>query len=256
LPPRVQLEGGIGIHESYAADILELGRLLHRKIGGLLPLENSAGIITHETIGIGNDGSVTHQTAGRGELALLVDRRNGMLRRERHDLIASADEIGVGADQDRRDLPLRKHHERRIDLALVARIHNVDLLPQRPRCGMHVVQLGGNRWSVWVDEHADQRRGGDQFMQQCQPFAPHLADEDADSGGVAAGPVEAGDEAKLHRVFGADENDWDDRGCCLCRKRRALTAGGGNHRNADFSKIDRQRRQSIVMTLGPALAVL
>ena len=50
-------------------DQLDFGRLLDRQIGGLLALENPAGVDAGLAIGIGNARSVAHQAAGRGELA-------------------------------------------------------------------------------------------------------------------------------------------------------------------------------------------
>ena len=55
-------------------DQLDLGRLLDRQVGGLLALENPAGVDAGLTVRIRKAGSVAHQAASRGELAKLVDR--------------------------------------------------------------------------------------------------------------------------------------------------------------------------------------
>src|SRR5947209_23688 len=55
-------------------DQLELGRLQNRQVGRLLALEDSAGIDTGLTIGIGEARSVADETASRDVLAILIKR--------------------------------------------------------------------------------------------------------------------------------------------------------------------------------------
>src|SRR6202163_4920846 len=50
-------------------------------------------------------------------------------------------------------------------------------------------------------------------MQQPQPLGHGLLCEKIDAGRVAAGPGEAGDKTKLHRII-ADAEDDRDRRCC------------------------------------------
>ena len=45
---------------------------MHRQVGGLLALEDAAGIDAGIAIGIGEVGSITHQPASCDELALLI----------------------------------------------------------------------------------------------------------------------------------------------------------------------------------------
>ena len=70
-------------------------------------------------------------------------------------------------------------------------------------------------------------------------------------GGAAARPVEAGDEPNFDRVVGGEEDDWDRsgrrfgwlRGRAICCHHGDLTA----------DQIGCQCRQSIIMTLRPAI---
>jgi hypothetical protein len=55
--------------------------LLYRQVGRLLAFENAAGIDAGQAVRIGYARSVTHQTAGRDELAQDIDRGNSMLGR-------------------------------------------------------------------------------------------------------------------------------------------------------------------------------
>jgi hypothetical protein len=57
---------------------LDLGRLLNRQVGRLLAFENAAGVDAGKTGRFGRTAAVAHQTAGRGELAILVDRGQRM----------------------------------------------------------------------------------------------------------------------------------------------------------------------------------
>src|SRR5580704_8417721 len=66
----------------------------------------------------GEDGearSVTDQAAGSGVLAPLIDRRNGMARCQRHELLAPAVEERIGADDEAAGVQLDESHEGRVD---------------------------------------------------------------------------------------------------------------------------------------------
>jgi len=76
---KAKLLGGLEIDREH-----EFSRLLHRKIGGLGPLEKSARIGTGEAIIVSELGTVAHQAAGQDELAKFVDCRNRIVRRQRH----------------------------------------------------------------------------------------------------------------------------------------------------------------------------
>src|SRR5215467_548621 len=56
-------------------DEIELGRLYHRQVGGLLAFQDTTGIDTNLPIGFGDAGPVAHQAAGFGVPAQVVDRR-------------------------------------------------------------------------------------------------------------------------------------------------------------------------------------
>ena len=55
---------------------LELGRSNDRQVGGLLALENAAGVDADLAIGIGKARSIADQTTSRRVLAILIDRRH------------------------------------------------------------------------------------------------------------------------------------------------------------------------------------
>ena len=63
-------------------DQLELGRLLHRQVGRLLALEDTAGVDADLAIEVSDAGPVAHQAAGRDELAIRRNRRHRVARRQ------------------------------------------------------------------------------------------------------------------------------------------------------------------------------
>src|SRR5262245_64965688 len=71
---------------------LELGWLDDGQIGRLLALKNPTGVEGGLTIGIREARAIASQAAGSGKLTSFIDRRNGMARCQRNDLIALAAE--------------------------------------------------------------------------------------------------------------------------------------------------------------------
>jgi len=110
-------------------DQLEPGWLLDRKIGRLGALEDLSGVNSSLAPGIGEAWSVADQAAGRGEFPSLVNRWNGIPRRQRHELLAPACEERIGADDKRAGLQLDEGCETGVDFALGAGIQDLELQP-------------------------------------------------------------------------------------------------------------------------------
>src|SRR5262249_31577886 len=72
--------------------------LLHRQVSGFLPLENAAGIIASEAIGVGNVSSVAHQPASHYSLAPRVDSGHRIACRQPDELITTAEEERIGTN--------------------------------------------------------------------------------------------------------------------------------------------------------------
>jgi hypothetical protein len=134
---------------------LEPGRLHDRKVGGLGALENAAGVDAGLTIGVHKVSSVADQTAGRGELAQLIDRGDGVACRQRDNLIAPAAEERVGADEQCSGSELRNCRKCRIEVALAAGVEDLDLLPECARCRLQVSRLGLGVRKIRIQEHGD-----------------------------------------------------------------------------------------------------
>ena len=79
-------------------DEIELRGPLDRQVARPLTLENAGGVDANPVIAIGGAGAVAHQTAGRRELAKVINDGDRMAYRERGDLIAPAGEERIGTD--------------------------------------------------------------------------------------------------------------------------------------------------------------
>src|SRR5262249_8877682 len=89
-------------------------------------------------------------------------------------------------------------------------------------------------------------------MQKLQPLRRQFTADKVDAGRVAARSWEAGDESKLDRVFGEDEDNGDRRGRSFGRQRRSIGARN-DYRSLSTNQFERQRGQSVVFALGPAV---
>ena len=101
-------------------------------------------------------------------------------------------------------------------------------------------------------KHGDPCRGGHKLTQELQPLRHQLLAEEIDTGRVAAGPGEAGDQTEPHGVFGHGEHDRNRGACRLGRERRNGAATGNDHSHRPTRQFACQLRQPIGSILGPA----
>src|SRR5262249_48176991 len=73
------------------------------------------------------------------------------------------------------------------------------------------------------------------------------------SSDVATRPVKAGHQTKLDRVTADRENDRNGRRCSFGRERRRSALDRNDHGYLAANQIGRQRRQSVQLTLRPAV---
>src|SRR5205085_3294114 len=109
-------------------DELKSGRLLDGQVARFLTLEYPGRIDTGQTGGIGNAAPITHQAAGRRVVAVVIDRGDRMLPRQRDELFVPAEKVWVGTDQERPGT-LFKTREYRVQLAIGARVQSLDIHP-------------------------------------------------------------------------------------------------------------------------------
>src|SRR5262245_65944981 len=77
---------------------LELGWLHDWQVGRLLTLEDATSIKADLTVRVRKPASVAHQAAGRGKLAILVDRGHRMAERQCRKLCDPAVKEWIGAN--------------------------------------------------------------------------------------------------------------------------------------------------------------
>src|SRR5262245_34680369 len=132
-------------------------------------------------------------------------------------------------------------------------MQDVYLLAQSWGCFLNFVQLIIIRRHGRVEQNPDERGVRKELSEEPQPLSLHRTEQQIYPGGVAAGPVEAGDEALLDRIAAADE---DDGRCCghrLGSQSRGRAAGRSDHRRVAMNQIGSKRRQTVEMALRPAV---
>src|SRR5262249_17169261 len=70
---------------------LQVGRLQHRQLGWLGAAENPTGVDASLPVSFGDTRSVAHQAASVDVFTLRIGRGNGVMRRQRRNLITLAD---------------------------------------------------------------------------------------------------------------------------------------------------------------------
>src|SRR5258706_15783267 len=98
-------------------DELKSGRLQDGQVVRFFALENPARINAGQTRGVGNAAPITHQTACRRVVAIVVDRGDRMLPCQRDELFVPAEKVWIGTDQEGAG-PLLKIREYRVKLAI------------------------------------------------------------------------------------------------------------------------------------------
>src|SRR5215510_9961645 len=119
-------------------DELDFRCLLHRKILGLLSLENPAGIDADLTGRLRKAAAIAHEAAGDGKLTKLGDRRHGVTGCQRPELFVPADEECVGSDHERAGSQLLQRCENRIEVTVSAGLQNTELQSKGPCRQLHV----------------------------------------------------------------------------------------------------------------------
>jgi hypothetical protein len=89
-------------------------------------------------------------------------------------------------------------------------------------------------------------------MQQFQPFRSKLGAQRSHAREIAAGLVEAGDQSHLDRIGGYVKGDWNRRACSLGGQCGGGTPGR-NHTDLTLNQVGRQRPQSVVVAVVPAI---
>src|SRR4029453_5051979 len=118
---------GIGSLEIY--DQLDFSGLLDRQITGLFSFENVPGIDADLTVRVRKAVSIADQAAGHGVLSKWVHRGNRVAQGQCGELLAPAIEKWITADHERAGSQSGQGCEDRIEVALGARMQDMELKP-------------------------------------------------------------------------------------------------------------------------------
>jgi hypothetical protein len=111
------------------------------------------------------------------------------------------------------------------DLTFVARAQHARLAPQLLRRRLGILGLAFRIWILGIDHNGERGRGR-HLAQELKPLWRQSIHEQRDAGNVAAGMVEARDEAVFDRVVADRDDDGDGgsrglgRQCCDSAARR------------------------------------
>ena len=141
----------------------------------------------------------------------------------------------------------------RFDLGLAAGVEDRDFFPDRAGRRLGFSDVGHSRREIRVHEHRDGRGRGNEIVQQSQTLLGQLRGEDVDSGRIAAGSGEAGDEPQLDRIGAGVEHDGDRCGRGLDRSSGSFAADRDDDGDLAANEIGRQRRHPLILALGPAV---
>src|SRR5262245_653104 len=170
---------------------------------------------------------------------------------QRNKLVTPVVKEGGCADQERTSPLLDQGRESGVKIALGIRVEDNDLYTQAGCRLVYISHLSFGTEIVRGDKRGDGRGFGNCLVQQPQPFGFEPGGELIYSREVATRPIDAGDEAELHRIGANREHNWGRRGCLLCSEHT-----GVGRRNNDVhlkpNQIRRQCRHAIQLTLRKA----
>src|SRR5215471_32560 len=117
--------GGLEVY-----DQLDFRGSLDRQIGGLLALENPAGVNAGNTGRVWDTAAVAHQAAGRGERAIREDRRQSVAERQSGELFEPRNEECIFTNHKRAGPQLGQGCEHWIEIAFGAGVQYMELHPE------------------------------------------------------------------------------------------------------------------------------
>ena len=171
---------------------------------------------------------------------------------KRHELLWAGVEKHVRANEQGVDPLLHEARNRPLDIAFDNSSCDNQFSPERVRRRLHLspdfLSIGIGR----VLKHPDDGGPRDGFVQDLELLWRQRTSEEGHARKVAARTRQAGYEAEADRVSAYFENDWNRRGRLFRRARRSV-ADAGDHGHPAANKVGRQRRQSLVLILRPAV---
>src|SRR5262249_44088261 len=149
----------------------------------------------------GGARTVADQTAGVGELAPIVDRRQRVARHQCNEITPSVGEERAGGDEQGAYLPFGERGEGGVEVAFAGGCEQDELPPVGARRRLRVADLRPGIWKAQVYQHGDHGRLGHKVAQQPELLCRLRTQQAVYAGSIAAWSVETGDEADPDRVI-------------------------------------------------------
>ena len=170
---------------------------IDRQVGGLLALENPAGVDAGLAICVGNARSVAHQAAGFGRLTQGIDRRHPMVRRQRNELYARLLNNGPGPTTSA-STGFCARVAKTVSMSRSVLALRTSICCLRAEAAAWTSETKDSvRGNLGLIEHGNARGSRQQLAQEPKLLCRQLGGDKGDTGDVAARPVEAGDETSL-----------------------------------------------------------
>lgn len=118
-----------------------------------------------------------------------------MCGRERYELLTSNVEERIVVHDEPAGSRLRERREVRSEFRFDACSQRHEPPPERLCRGLHFLYVSFGVRIVGIDEQADRRGAGRHLAEQFQPLGSERTGNQADAGGVAARPAQAGNQA-------------------------------------------------------------
>ncbi len=165
--------------------------------------------------------------------------------RRNHLRAPEIEERVCGHDQ-RVDLLLDQLVEGGFERMVGSRILENDPASQLVGRRLQLHRVGVDARAARIDQHADHAGARLDLQQQFHSLDVELRRQPGHACGVAARPVEAGDQAAFHRVCDGGENDRDGVGGFFRGKRRYRTSGGNDHPDIIADQLSGKRGKPVV----------
>src|ERR1700738_4618428 len=176
-----------------------------------------------------------------------------MARREHHEFFASRVEEWIGGNNERTSLLLDQTCEGCVERGFGDGMHRLYLQPELACRRLQVLGNGLGVRITWVRKYANHHGLGHKLMQKLQLLRLDCNGKQADAGGISARTVETGDQAKLDRVAGENEDNRYRRSrrfCCQCRCR---PPGRSDDCYVTRNQIGSECRKTVKLALGPTV---
>jgi hypothetical protein len=139
----------------------------------------------------------------------------------------------------------------RIDLAFVARSQHAQFAPDLLRRGLGVPRFAFRVRIAGIDQHGERSRGR-HLAQKLQPLWRQLVHEQRDTGDVAAGMAQTGNQAVFDRVVADRDHNRDDGSSALGRKGGDRPAHRYDDGDRPAYQILGEHRQFVVLPRRPS----